>query len=175
MKFSAIVTRVFLSLALLTASVAHATPLIWNFQGVTFDDDATASGYLEVESTTGDLLSWNVTTSAGILPGFTYDAGSSSLYGQGIFATDNYVLAGAGVNADRYISLSFVSALTAPGTVGLIINDQDLTGSFECNDCFLGRFVSAGSVSTSQVPEPAPLALFGIALIALAARRKLQK
>ena len=52
LKFSAIVSRLFLSLAFLTATVANATPLTWTFQGVTFDDGASLSGYLEVESST---------------------------------------------------------------------------------------------------------------------------
>ncbi|SHH66271.1 PEP-CTERM sorting domain-containing protein [Massilia sp. CF038] len=174
MKFSAIVSRVFLSLAFLTASVASATPLTWTFQGVTFDDDASLSGYLEVESTTGDLLSWNLTTSAGVLAGFTYDSSTSTLYARDLYAPNGYLITSNDVNNSTLISLNFASALTAPGSVNLVISDVDLSGGFECDNCFTTRFINAGAIST-QVPEPAPLALFGVALIALAARRKLQK
>ena len=128
-----------------------------------------------MESTTGDLLSWNLTSAPGVLAGFTYDGTTSTLFARDLYAPNGYLISSNDVNTSPLLSLNFASALTAPGTVNLVISDVDLTGGFECDNCFTTRFISAGAVSTSQVPEPAPLALFGVALIALAARRKLQK
>jgi len=169
LKISAILARVILSTAVLTASIAGATPLTWTLQGVTYEDGATASGSFIIESTTGDILSWDITTTPGLLDGFHYDLANSSLFARDFFGFPNsYIIARDAPFAEPYINMTFVSALTAPGTVDFTTS-QDFAGSWECINCDLIRYVTAGSVTTNpvSVPEPAPVALFGIALIAL--------
>lgn len=167
MKISAI-----LSIALLTSPLAVATPLTWTLQGVAFEDGATASGSLVVESTSGDLLSWDITTTPGLLAGFHYDPSTSSLFARDFFGNPNtYTIVNNAPFAVPYINLAFDTALTSAGTASLITS-QNLSGSWECYNCDLIRYVTAGSATTNPVPEPAPAALFGVALAALLARRK---
>lgn len=167
MKISAILARIILGTAVLTASVAGATPLTWTLQGVTYEDGATASGSFIIESTSGDILSWDITTTPGLLDGFHYDVGNSSLFARDFFGFPNsYIIARDNPFAEPYINMTFASALTAPGTVDFTTS-QDFAGSWECINCDLIRYVTAGSVTTNPVPEPAPAALFGIALAAL--------
>ena len=172
MKISAILSRVILSIAVLTASSASAIPLTWTLQGVTFDDGATASGSFVIESASGDMLSWDITTSPGLLAGFHYDLSSSSLFARDFFGFPNsYTIVRDNPFAEPYLNMTFVNALTAPGTVNFS-TAPDNSGSWECINCDLIRYVTAGAVTTNPVPEPAPVALFGIALAALVARRK---
>lgn len=169
---STILSRAILSIAVLTASAAGATPLTWTLQGVTYEDGATASGAFVIESTTGDILSWDITTTPGLLEGFHYDLSSSSLFARDFFGAPNsYTIVRDTPFAEPYINLTFASALTAPGTVNFVTS-QNLNGSWECINCDLIRYVTAGGVTTNPVPEPAPVALLGIALAALLARRK---
>lgn len=162
----------------MTASVASAVPLTWTLQGVIFDDGATASGSFVIDSTNGDMLNWNVTTTAGTnLPGFTYDNVSSSMFGRDVWGTPNaYLLTRNTPFANPYLNMTFASALTTAGTVNFTY-DTDLGGSWECNNCTFIRYVTAGSVTTvdTDIPEPAPLALFGAALAGLALRRRMLK
>jgi hypothetical protein len=172
LKISAILSRIILSVAVLTASVASASPLTWTLDGVTYEDGATASGYFVIETTTGDMLSWDITTAAGTLGAYHYDSASSSLFGRDMFSANSYVIASNAIDLNPYVNLSFASALTAAGTVNFN-HSADFDGSWECDNCATLRFLTAGSVTA--VPEPAPVALFGIALAALFARRKLRK
>lgn len=174
LKISTILSRIVFCCVALTASVATAVPLTWTLQGVTFDDGGTASGSFIIDSANGDLLSWNITTTAGSsLPGFTFDTTNSSLFGQDVFGVPNaYTITRDTPFAEPYWHMTFDSALTAMGTVNFSYAN-DLSGSWECNNCTPIRYMTAGSVTTgtNDVPEPAPLALFSIALAGLALRR----
>lgn len=175
MKISALLSRAILSAAVLAASIASATPLTWTLQGVTYEDGATASGSFIIESTTGNMLSWDITTTAGLLSGFHYDLSDSSLFARDFFGSPNsYTIVRNSPFAEPYINMTFVSALTAPGTVNFT-TAQNNSGSWECINCDRIRYLTAGAVTTNPVPEPAPLALFGIALAALLAGRKLRQ
>jgi len=173
-----ILSRIILCCAALSASVATAVPLTWTLQGVAFADGATASGSFVIDSDSGDMLWWDITTTAGPnLSGFTYDTTSSGMFGRDIWGPSNaYLLTRNVPFANPYLNLTFASALTSAGTVNFSY-DIGLGGSWECNNCTFIRYITAGSVTTdtNDVPEPGPVALFGIALAALALRRRLKK
>src|SRR6478672_6428055 len=113
MKASTLLARLFLCCAALCTSLASAVPLTWTLQGVNFQDGASASGSFMIESTTGDLLSWNITTTPGMLAGFNFNAGNSTVYGRDIWGAPNaYTITRTSPFANPYLQMTFASALT---------------------------------------------------------------
>jgi hypothetical protein len=56
----------------LMALPANAVTLNWTLSGVKFDDGGAASGTFSTDSTTGNVLGFNIVTTAGaLIPGFT--------------------------------------------------------------------------------------------------------
>ena len=163
---------------LLTAPV-QAAAINWTLSGVTFDDGGTASGIFSTDSGTGGLLSWDITTTTGsTLSGFHYDSSTSLLFGNDYFGPNSFIVAEN--NITRYIHFSFVNPLNVGGVNPLHTGFNDLnlaTSSWECDNCFALRAVTAGSaISVSAVPEPETYAMMlaGLGLLGFAARRRKQ-
>ena len=63
-------------LVLMLSVAAHAQPLTWILQNVTFDDGGTASGSFTFDATTGSDSNVNIATTAGtVLTGNTLKPG----------------------------------------------------------------------------------------------------
>ncbi|MBV6624149.1 MAG: PEP-CTERM sorting domain-containing protein [Rivularia sp. (in: Bacteria)] len=148
------------AIAILTvSSPAKAAVVTWNLNDVIFDDGGTASGSFQYDADNQQIGNFNIAVGSGsqlfggtwVVPGFS---GPSDGTG---FALSNPAF-------NRFFQLSFVSPLTNTG--GTIDLETDIGNgqfaSFDANcgntNCTLpsttGRVVTAGSVTTEEVPEP---------------------
>lgn len=167
--------------AILFAGAAHAVPVTWTLQNVSFVDGATASGSFTYDASTQTYTAWNITTTATVNPaaiGFTSLPGAT-------YATNGYTNASTSyyLNASSFgvrnlpgpgilqFGLVFASPLTnAGGTVALKASG----GGFESTASgFASRPVVSGTGSVvSAVPEPASAALMLAGVMGLAAWRR---
>jgi hypothetical protein len=163
--------------ALLAASASAipakaTTTLAWTLSNVTFADGATATGTFTTDSTNGNLVSYNLFTTAGSsLGAFHYDANTSKKYGDNNFGPNSFLV--QTLDFHRYINLEFNNPLTGGGFDAITITNES---SFECNNCNPNRYVTAGYATsvTASVPEPLSWALMvvGFGLVGVAARRR---
>jgi hypothetical protein len=153
---------------LASSQAVHAIPVTYQLQDVTFTDGATASGSFIYDADTRSRGAFQVTTTDGVLPGFTYDGISSGMYLGGGSGPNNFILfANTG---RRYLNFSFLQPLgSAPGTYAI-----NAASSYECNNCGTFRMMSGSvTVAGAEVPEPATaLLMLPAALGLFAARRR---
>lgn len=77
--------------ALTTALPAGAVTVAWTLTGATIDDGCRAAGTFTINSTTGRVNGYDITTTPGaMLVGFHYDATTSFLPGNNV-TTGNFV------------------------------------------------------------------------------------
>ena len=157
----------------MAAPSVYAIPVTWSLTGATFDDGTSANGSFVYDADTNAYSAWAITVQNGTLSALTYDTTTSFLTLTNQDADGVLMMRNDGF---RYINLNFLAPLTnAGGLIGL-----DLTlpssldnGSWECDNCLIARFLTAGAVS-ANVPEPGTVALFGLGLagVGFARRRR---
>ena len=144
---------------------SFASTIVWTLDGVTFEDGGTASGTFAVESTTGAVTSFNISTTAGtILDGATYAPGNYFAF-DNFFSPNSFAIAADNLLALPFINFAFLNAMNSAGT-NLLQVDFDLPGdqvAFECSDntCEVSRFATGGSAIgvVEAIPEPSTWAM----------------
>lgn len=150
---------------------ARADVINWALQGVTFSDGGTASGNFSTDSVTGDVVGFNVTTTAGTkLGGTTYDASVAEVLNN-FWTTDSFDLTQDVPGMIDYLELAFVNPLNVAATDPL--NTTAPRYSYECVRCYPARLVTAGEAVVlsptppAEVPEPATAAVLLAGLLGL--------
>jgi hypothetical protein len=167
-----------LGMSLAVSAPIQASVIDWTLEGVTFDDGGTASGTFSIDSSTGDLVSYDITTTDGTtLVGTVFDPSTAPFVAYGDYGPNSFLL--LTVAGTRYITLEFLNPLTSGGTDPIIPGYDPVsnTGSYECNNCAPARFVTAGEATSLPVPEPSTWAMMvaGFAALGFAAYRSSQR
>ena len=141
--------------------------IVYSFSGVTFNDGATLTGTFTTNDSFNALLNFNITTSAGTIPGFTFTPGTSD--GTTSTSLPFILVANTPLTSFENVLQVTFSNLTAAGaqiTLGAFDSfEQGPPGNIK-------RVIEAGSVIA--VPEPSSV-LFGIGglgLLAYVVRRR---
>lgn len=155
-----------LPLLILAMTSAHAGPIIWDLNGITFSGGGGGgSGYFVFDMTTQSFSDWDLTSQADVLTsGFLYAPNTSfAVANTGTCAID-FVADG---NASQFLCLNPESALIAGATPALS------SSSFESYSGGVRTVISGGLTDPppgggDSIPEPATfgLALVGAALFA---------
>ena len=169
-----VIGSVALAISVALSAPVQASIIDWTLEGVTFDDGGTASGTFSTDSSTGDIVSYDITTTAGstLLVGTVYDpstagAGNNEI-GPNSFLLQTFVR--------PYINLTLLNPLTSPGIDPIVIGTyqtSDSAKSYECDNCFPIRLVATGEATSFPVPEPSTWAtmLVGFAALGFAGYR----
>lgn len=165
-------------IVVMLGSTAHASTIQWTLENGTFSDGGTLSGTFGTDSATGNLLSYDLTSTAGsIFGGFNYNSSDSYIYGNNPFSPNSFLIANNSPLLEPYLNLEFQNGLTYIGTDSLVTGYQPLyvnSGSWECTtNCGPFRTVSSG-YAISAVPEPETYGMWlaGLGLIVLMAYRR---
>ena len=151
---------------------ANASVLKWTLKDVHFSDGALASGAFTTDTTSGQLLSYNILTTSGLSgSGFHYNV------------ADSYI----GINNPLYLNSFVIIANSSPGSLGvrdlelvfqspLSVRGTDLLRSLFSNENLAPgtRSITTGSAST--VPEPSSwgMLLIGFGVVGWLRRRQVR-
>lgn len=140
---------------LLVAGSAHAMPITWTLQNVTFDDGGTASGWFiyDADQPQAPTTQFSISVSGGnvkTFPPITYDASNASMYvGEG-GAGDTGTVFSLNDASLRQIRIPAVSVLTdAGGTLAVNIAGR---GAAECYNCGTFRVYTGGNLVGTAAP-----------------------
>jgi len=156
-----------LALAMSITAAAGAAPLNYTLSNVKFNDGTSLTGGFSIDDTSGDLLSFDIASENGVLPGVEYVTGDITY--RNLFASNEYIFV---VDPDftQYLALTFASPLTAGSNALMHFS------SYECDNCNAIRFIVSGDAVSAAVPEAASWAMmlvgFGAVGGAMRARRK---
>jgi hypothetical protein len=74
-------------------SNAHASTIDWTLKNVTFNDGGVLTGTFSTDSASGDLLSYNLSTTAGsILGGFNFNVSDSHILGNNFINPNSFAV-----------------------------------------------------------------------------------
>jgi len=142
----------------LTAAQASAN-ILFTFSGVTFNDGGTLTGTFTTNDALDTLVSFDITTSAGVGIGFHYTtatAGSPS-------TSLPFILVLSTASLDNILEVTFNGGLTALGAPILI----GVADSFEQGTPPARREITAGAAVVAEVLEPSTIALLAIGVLGL--------
>ena len=135
--------------------------IVYSFSGVTFNDGATLTGTFTTNDSFNALLNFNITTSAGTIPGFTFTPATSD--GTTSTSLPFILVANTPLTSFENVLQVTFNNLTAAGA-------QIKLGAFDSFEQGppgnIKRVIEAGSVIA--VPEPSSV-LFGIGGLGLLA------
>jgi hypothetical protein len=165
---------------LAAGACAHATPVTWTFQNLTFTGGGVATGSFVHDADTGQFSNVSVTTLGGNSFGLTHDFADP----YDLFSVEfTRVADGPDLKNDPVLYITFDMPLTAAG--GWVGVAMPWSYEAECvlSDCGAhlispGHWVSAGSLfgmpdaAAGAVPEPHSVVLLLGGLLALVASRR---
>ncbi|XSC47177.1 PEP-CTERM sorting domain-containing protein [Bradyrhizobium sp. RDT10] len=155
------------ALLALSALPAQASIIDWTLANVFFSDGGSASGTFSTDSTTGDVVSFDITTTLGTkLAGTVYETAGAELYNN-FWGPQSFLIKNRTTFYD--LELAFVDPLTAPGVISLALQ----RASYECRNCSPARIVISGEAvaAVAAVPEPATWAMLLMGLLGIGAFR----
>jgi PEP-CTERM motif len=156
----------------LIPTLAQADPIVWTLENVAFSDAGTASGTFTIDSSTGDLLDWDVTT-VQTTTGYTGFAYNSSLANSNGTATaDSIQLYPAAPNAPHELNLLFSTSLLSPGVDSIVTGASSFEDGSNCCQTFTRTVTSGEAVSVSPEPATGALLFAGIGLFGWMAQRR---
>jgi hypothetical protein len=92
-----VIGSVALAISVALSAPVQASVIDWTLEGVTFDDGGTASGTFSIDTSTGDLVSYDITTTAGsTLGGMVYDPSTAPSVGYGNYGQNSFLVHGGG-------------------------------------------------------------------------------
>jgi len=165
---------VLLTSAFLSAHTGTASTVNWSLDGIAFGDGATASGNFDWDAASQSISNWNINVTSGVLSAFSYTPVDSTAgaFLQAAGYEKTYFFSDTG--STRELRLTPLAPLTDQGgTIAINLNTfGGGSGSVECFDCspyrpvVSGSFTTVSAIPAASAPEPAPVALMGLGVLA---------